>query len=66
MDAAHKDRSTQVTIDLETQLVTALDSIEVNFPIDEFSKHCLLQGIDQLGYVLSFDEHITRHEQKRA
>ena len=66
MDAAHEDRSTKVTVDLESQLVTALESIEVEFPIDEFSKHCLLQGIDQLGYLLSFEEHIDRHEQKRA
>jgi len=51
---------------LETQSVTGLESLEATFPIDEFSKHCLLQGIDQLGYLLSFDEQITAHEQRRT
>jgi 3-isopropylmalate/(R)-2-methylmalate dehydratase small subunit len=66
MDAAHRDRSTKVVIDLESQSVTALESLEATFPIDEFSKHCLLEGIDQLGYLLSFDEQIDRYEKQRA
>jgi len=66
MQAAQLDRTTKVTIDLETQSVTGLESLEATFPIDEFSKHCLLQGIDQLGYLLSFDEQITAHEQRRT
>jgi 3-isopropylmalate/(R)-2-methylmalate dehydratase small subunit len=65
MQATHLDRSTKVTIDLPTQSVTGLESLEATFPIDEFSKHCLLNGIDQLGYLLAFDEQITSHEQKR-
>ena len=66
MEAAQLDRSTKVTIDLPTQSVTGLESLEATFPIDEFSKHCLLEGIDQLGYLLSFDEQITAYEQQRA
>jgi 3-isopropylmalate/(R)-2-methylmalate dehydratase small subunit len=66
MEAAQLDRSTKVTIDLPTQSVTGLESLEATFPIDEFSKHCLLEGIDQLGYLLSFDEQITQYEQRRT
>ena len=66
MEAAQLDPSTKVTIDLPTQSVTGLESLEATFPIDEFSKHCLLEGIDQLGYLLSFDDQITRYEQQRA
>ena len=66
MDAVQLDRSTQITIDLPTQSVTGLGSLEATFPIDEFSKHCLLEGIDQLGYLLSFDEQITDYEQRRT
>ena len=66
MEAAQLDRSTKVTIDLPTQSVTGLESLEATFPIDEFSKHCLLEGIDQLGYLLSFDDQITAYEQQRA
>ena len=65
MEAVQRDRSTQITIDLPTQSVTGLGSLEATFPIDEFSKHCLLEGIDQLGYLLSFDDQITGYEQQR-
>jgi len=65
MEAVQLDRSTKITIDLPTQSVTGLDGLEATFPIDAFSKHCLLEGIDQLGYLLSFDEQITGYEQQR-
>jgi 3-isopropylmalate/(R)-2-methylmalate dehydratase small subunit len=66
MQAVNLDRTTKITIDLPTQSVTGLGSLEATFPIDEFSKHCLLEGIDQLGYLLSFDEQITNYEQQRT
>jgi 3-isopropylmalate/(R)-2-methylmalate dehydratase small subunit len=66
MEAVNLDRTTKITIDLPTQSVTGLGSLEATFPIDEFSKHCLLEGIDQLGYLLSFDEQITSYEQQRT
>jgi 3-isopropylmalate/(R)-2-methylmalate dehydratase small subunit len=66
MGAIQLDRSTKITIDLPTQSVTGLDGLEATFPIDEFSKHCLLEGIDQLGYLLSFDDQITSYEQRRT
>ncbi len=65
MQAVQLDRGTKITIDLPTQSVTGLGSLEATFPIDEFSKHCLLEGIDQLGYLLSFDDQITNYEQQR-
>jgi len=66
MEAVQLDRSTKITIDLSTQSVTGLDGLEATFPIDEFSKHCLLEGMDQLGYLLSFDDQITNYEQRRT
>ncbi len=66
MEAVQRDRATKITINLRTQSVTGLDGLEATFPIDAFSKHCLLEGIDQLGYLLSFDEQITTYEQQRA
>ena len=65
MEAVQLERATKITIDLPTQSVTGVGSLEATFPIDEFSKHCLLEGIDQLGYLLSFDEQITTYEQQR-
>lgn len=66
MQAVQLDRSTTITIDLPTQSVTGLGSLEATFPIDAFSKHCLLEGIDQLGYLQSFDSQISEYEQQRA
>ncbi|MBW1830294.1 MAG: 3-isopropylmalate dehydratase small subunit [Myxococcales bacterium] len=66
MEAVQLDRSTKITIDLPTQSVTGVDGIEATFPIDAFSKHCLLDGVDQLGYLLSFGEQITSYEQERT
>ena len=66
MEAVQSDRSTKITIDLPTQSVTGLDGLEATFPIDTFSKHCLLEGLDQLGYLLSFDDQIAAYEQQRT
>lgn len=60
------DRTAKVTIDLPSQTVTLPDGSSTTFPIDDFAKHCLLNGIDQLGYILSFDAEITKHEQRVA
>ena len=66
MEAVQLDRSTKITVDLPTQSVSGLEGLEATFPIDAFSKHCLLEGIDQLGYLLSFDGQITSYEQQRT
>jgi len=66
IEAIQLDRSTKITIDLPTQSVTGIDGLEATFPIDAFSKHCLLEGVDQLGYLLSFEDQITSHEQQRT
>ena len=66
MEAVQSDRSTKIAIDLATQSVTGPDGLEATFPIDAFSKHCLLEGIDQLEYLLSFDGQISSYEQQRT
>jgi 3-isopropylmalate/(R)-2-methylmalate dehydratase small subunit len=66
MELVQHDRAAQITIDLPTQTVTAPGGIKATFPIDSFSKHCLLEGIDQLGYLLSFESEITSYEQRRT
>jgi 3-isopropylmalate/(R)-2-methylmalate dehydratase small subunit len=53
----------EVTISLADQSVTLPTGDQVQFPIDGFSKACLLQGTDELGYLLSFDAQITAFEQ---
>jgi 3-isopropylmalate/(R)-2-methylmalate dehydratase small subunit len=59
---AEEDPDTQVTVDLETQTLTLPDGRGVTFPIDGFSKHCLLNGVDQLGYLLSLESETAQYE----
>jgi len=37
----------------------------VTFPIDAFNKNCLLNGVDELGYILSFEKEIAAFEARR-
>jgi 3-isopropylmalate/(R)-2-methylmalate dehydratase small subunit len=57
-----EDPSTQVSVDLATQTVTLPDGRSVNFPIDNFSKTCLLNGLDQLGYLLKQTDAVADFE----
>ena len=38
----------------------------MEFPVDGFSKHCLLEGVDELGYILSHEPAIAAFEAKRV
>lgn len=55
---------TKVTVDLANQALVLPDGQQVTFPIDGFAKHCLLNGIDQLGYLLQQEEAIAAYEAK--
>ncbi len=57
-----EDPACELTIDLASQQVHLPDGSQVSFPIDAFSKQCLLNGIDELGYLLSFEEQIASFE----
>ena len=59
---AEEDPSSTVSIDVESQTVTLPDGRDVRFPLDGFSKYCLLNGVDQLGYLLALDEDIHSFE----
>jgi 3-isopropylmalate/(R)-2-methylmalate dehydratase small subunit len=61
-DALQADPKARVTVDLENQALTLPDGDTVKFPIDPFAKHCLLNGLDQLGFLLSADDEIAAYE----
>lgn len=52
----------RIRIDLDAQTVTAPDGSQHGFSIDSFSKHCLLNGIDELDYTLSQMSRIVAFE----
>lgn len=56
----------EVTIDLETQVIVVPGGRAVRFPIDAFARRCLLEGTDQLGYLLGHGDAIAAFESKRA
>jgi 3-isopropylmalate/(R)-2-methylmalate dehydratase small subunit len=54
--------ASELTVDLAAQTLTLPGGRAVSFPIDGFSKACLLKGTDELGYLLSFEPDIARFE----
>jgi 3-isopropylmalate/(R)-2-methylmalate dehydratase small subunit len=52
----------EIGIDLAAQTLKFPDGETVKFPIDPFSRTCLLNGIDELGYILRFADQITAYE----
>jgi 3-isopropylmalate/(R)-2-methylmalate dehydratase small subunit len=63
--AVQADPNTEVTVDLAQQTLTLPDGSSVTFPIDEFAKHCMLEGVDELGYILQQDAQIAEFESRR-
>ena len=52
------------TIDLKSQTLALPDGYVAEFPIDPFSKACLLEGVDQLGYLLNREAQIAAFEHR--
>lgn len=55
----------KVVIDVKERSLTLPDGRSIEFPIDGFSRHCLLNGIDQLGFLLQQEPAIAEYEQQR-
>jgi 3-isopropylmalate dehydratase small subunit len=53
-----------ITIDLESQTVTTPFQDRFEFAIDPFRKHCLLNGLDEIGLTIAMDDAIAAHEQR--
>jgi 3-isopropylmalate/(R)-2-methylmalate dehydratase small subunit len=61
--AAEANQAVEVTVDLPRQLLRLPGGREVEFPIDAFSKKCLLAGVDQLGYLQQQEAAVVAYEQ---
>jgi 3-isopropylmalate/(R)-2-methylmalate dehydratase small subunit len=66
LDLAVEDPDLQLEIDLETQTLTLPDGRQVEFPIDQFSKEMLLNGVDELGYLMRQEDTIEQYEAANA
>jgi len=56
----------EVTINLEKQEITFPSKIQVKFPIDPFSRFCLLNGVDELEYLRRFIKEVEQYEAART
>ncbi len=66
MKDAEKGANARVTVDLEAQTVTASDGTVFRFEVDPFRKHCLLNGLDDIGLSLEKAAFIEGFEAKAA
>jgi len=66
LDLVEEDPEIKITVDLESQRVTLPDGQTHSFDIDPFRKICLLEGLDDLGYILSKTDAIEAHEAEPA
>lgn len=62
LDLVEEEPETQIAVDLENQEVILPDGQRLGFEIDPFRKMCLLQGVDDLGYIMAKDDAIAAHE----
>jgi 3-isopropylmalate/(R)-2-methylmalate dehydratase small subunit len=56
----------EVSIDIETSTLTLPNGKSVKFPLEAFSRYCLMNGIDELGFLLSKNAEIAAYESKRV
>jgi 3-isopropylmalate/(R)-2-methylmalate dehydratase small subunit len=56
----------QLTIDLPEQKIIKPDGSLIDFDVHPFKKHCLLNGLDQIGLTLQHEDKITQYEEKRG
>ncbi len=63
--AVAADPNATVKVDLANQELALPSGRKVQFPVDGFSKHCLLEGVDELGYILQHEPEIRVFESCR-
>ena len=61
-----EEPDTQITVDLASQTIQLPDGRKVNFPLDNFSKTCILNGVDQLGYLQSHSSAVAAYEEHHS
>ncbi len=59
------EQALKITVDLENQRLTLDDGTEIPFEIDSFRKHCLLEGLDDIGLTLQHVDEIRAYEERR-
>ncbi|MDK2776422.1 MAG: 3-isopropylmalate dehydratase small subunit [Pseudomonadota bacterium] len=63
--AVEANEGYQLTVDLEAQVIRTADGDEIPFDVDPFRKHCLLNGLDDIGLTLQDADVIRAYEEQR-
>ena len=66
MDDAENGANAVLDVDLEAQEIIRPSGEKVIFEIDEFRKHCLINGLDDIGLTMEKEENIDNFEKRRA
>ena len=66
MDDAERGANAVVTVDLVNQVITGPDGGSISFDVDAFRKHCLLNGLDDIGLTMEKARHIDAFEARQA
>ncbi len=62
LELVREDPAAELTIDLTSQSIWHGEDLKTSFSIDPFAKRSLVEGVDQLGYLLSLEEEIAAFE----
>ncbi len=66
MEDAERGANARLTVDLEAQTITGPDGGTISFDVDPFKKHCLLNGLDDIGLTMEKEGAISTYEKQRA
>ncbi|MCF6305867.1 MAG: 3-isopropylmalate dehydratase small subunit [Rhodobacteraceae bacterium] len=66
MDDANRGANAVLSIDLESQIITGPDGGEIGFEVDAFKKHCLINGLDDIGLTMQKADAIDAFEAKHS
>lgn len=64
-DQAMGDKALSIKVDLQAQTLTPEDAAAISFEVDSFRKHCLLEGLDDIGLTLEHVGEIEAYEARR-
>ncbi len=62
---AGAEEALQINVDLEQQVLTPVAAESISFDVDSFRKHCLLEGLDDIGLTLQHVDDIRAYEERR-
>ena len=66
LDDASRGSNATITVDLENQEIRGPDGGVIKFDVDPFRKHCLLNGLDDIGLTLQKESAISKYEKELA